>query len=100
MGVSTSGGSGRSLARLTAWASLLTVLAGTGFYLYGPPVTPALRAGAEVECNRLTGGSYRGYDLSWVVSARPHWACADRSMRGDAPRNLGWWVDPDLWGLR
>ena len=98
MGVSTTGASGRSLARLATAASVLTLLGGLGFYAYGPPVTPAFRAGAVAECNRLTGGSYRSYQLDWVLSVRPHWACTDRTTPREPPADMGWWVEPRLWG--
>lgn len=96
MGVSATGARGWSLGRLATTLTTLAVVGGAGFYLYGPPVTPALNGAAASECNEVAGGSYRHYRLSWVVSARPHWLCADSREPGEPPVDLGWWVAPEL----
>jgi hypothetical protein len=96
MGVSVTGASGRSLARLGTAAAVLGVLGAAGFYVYGPPVTPAMHGAAVTQCNQLTGGNYRSYHLEWVVEVRPHWLCGNRSAPSEPPVNLGWWVTPTL----
>lgn len=96
MGVSVIGASGRSLARIRTAAISLGLLGGALFYLYGPPVTPALHGAAATECNDLTGGNYRSYHLEWVVGSRPHWLCGNRAEPAERPVDLGWWVTPSL----
>lgn len=94
MGVSATGASGRSIARMRTGAVVLGVLAGAGLYLYGPVVAPALHAAAAAECNEVVGGNYRSYRLDWVVDVRPHWLCSNRFRPGDDPVDMGWWVAP------
>ena len=96
MGVSVTGASGRSLARMRTAATAVAILGGAAFYLYGPTMTPALHGAAVTECNDLTGGNYRSYRLEWVVDARPHWLCGNRAAPAEKPANLGWWVTPNL----
>lgn len=97
MGVSVVGASGRSLTKMGTAAAALTILGGAGFYLYGPPVTPALHGAAMSECNELIGGNYRNYQLTWVVDTRRHWLCSDRFKPAADPVDMGWWVTPGLW---
>jgi hypothetical protein len=96
MGVSVTGASGNSVARLTTLFSVLGVLGTVGFYLYGPAVTPALHGAAMAECNELVGGNYRSYHLEWVVDTRPHWLCSNRFKPAQDPIEMGWWVTPGL----
>jgi hypothetical protein len=78
-------------------AVALAVFGGAGFYLYGPPVTPALQGAAMSECNELIGGNYRSYQLEWVVASRPHWLCSNRFKPAEDAVDMGWWVTPGLW---
>ena len=94
MGISATGAPAISMARLRTLLATVAVVGATAFYLYGPVVTPAFRAAATTECNEMTGGSYRSFDLDWVLGIRPHWSCRDRSEPADAPVDLGWWVTP------
>lgn len=96
MGVSATGASGRSLARLVTAGVVLGLLGAVAYYLYGPPVTPAMHSAAVSECNALTGGSYRHYRLRWVVSSTPHWLCADSRSPATPAVDLGWWVTPSF----
>ena len=94
MGVSATGTSSFTLARLGRASAVLGLMAAAGFYLYGPAVTPAMSAGAAAECNELAGGNYRSYRLSWVTGVRPHWLCGDASAPEAGATDLGWWVSP------
>lgn len=94
MGVSVTGASGRSLARMRTAGLTLGLLGGAAFYLYGPPVTPALHGAAAAECNDLAGGNYRSYRLEWVTGTPSHWQCFDRSEPAQKPVDMGWWVTP------
>ena len=94
MGVSVTGATGNSVARLTTLFTVLGVLGGVGFYVYGPAVTPALHGAALSECNERIGGNYRSYHLEWVVETRPHWLCSNRYKPAQDPIDLGWWVTP------
>lgn len=96
MGVSVTGASGRSLARMRTTAVVLGVLGGSAFYLYGPAVTPALHGSAVTKCNEMTGGNYRSYQLEWVVATQPHWLCGNRSDPAEPAVDMGWWVAPSL----
>lgn len=96
MGVKLTGDTGNSVARLTTLFTVLGVLGTLGFYFYGPTVTPALHGAASAECNRLAGGNYRSYHLSWDVGTRPHWLCGDRSEPAKDPVDMGWWVTPSF----
>ena len=96
MGVSVTGASGRSLARMRTAGLTLGLLGGAAFYLYGPPVTPALHGAAAAECNDLAGGNYRSYRLDWVVGTRPHWLCGNASRPREEPVDMGWMVLPDF----
>ena len=67
-------------------------------FLYGPAVTPRMRAAAHDRCNALTGDTYRDYRLVWETTSyhslnRPHWMCFDLANPERKPINLGWWVD-------
>jgi hypothetical protein len=94
MVVSLTGAPSLSVGRIRTLSAVVGTVAGLGFYLYGPTVTPIMQAAAVSECNEMTGGSFRGYALDWVVSTRPHWSCQDRSDPTSEPVNLGWWVTP------
>lgn len=94
MGVSVTGASGRSLARMRTAGLTLGLLGGAAFYLYGPPVTPALHGAAAAECNDLAGGNYRSYRLEWVTGTPSHWQCFDRAEPAEKPVDMGWWVTP------
>ena len=94
MGVSVTGASGRSLARMRTAGLTLGLLGGAAFYLYGPPVTPALHGAAAAECNDLAGGNYRSYRLEWVTGTPSHLQCFDRSEPAQKPVDMGWWVTP------
>jgi len=94
MGVSVTGASGRSLAKMRSAGLALGLLGGAAFYLYGPPVTPALHGAAAAECNDLAGGNYRSYRLEWVTGMPSRWQCFDRSERAQKPVDMGWWVTP------
>lgn len=83
-----------SVAKIRYVAIILGTLFGLAFYLYGPPVTPALQAAAVAGCNDLTGGNFRSYELHWVIGADPHWSCIDRSDPASGAVNMGWWVTP------
>ena len=91
MGVSLTGARmSMSSIRKTLLVSFLALVA--GFYLYGPPITPTMRADAASTCNRLTGGNFRSYAISWNISAAPHWSCWNLSDPAEPAVNLGWWV--------
>jgi hypothetical protein len=94
MGISATGAPAISMAKLRGALASVVILGGAAFYLYGPPVTPAFRGAAMTECNEMTGGSYRSFDLDWVVGLRPRWSCGDRSEPAAARTDMGWWVTP------
>jgi len=92
MAVSLTGSRGLSMAKVKTVSIVFGVAGALSFYLYGPAVTPMLYAAAATTCNEMTGGNFRSYQLDWVVAARPHWSCRDRSDPAKAPMNMGWWV--------
>jgi len=83
-----------SIASIRTILAAFAIVSGVGFYIYGPAVTPLMNASAAASCNEITGGSFRGYHLEWVVGSRPHWGCWDNRDPAAAPVNLGWWVTP------
>ena len=93
MGVSLTG-SRMSMARIRTVVAAVLAASGLAYYVYGPAVTPLMQAAATSSCNELTGGSFRGYHLQWVVDTRPHWSCWDRSDPAAPPVDMGWWVTP------
>jgi hypothetical protein len=93
MGVSVTG-SRMSMASIRTLVVTAVAASGLAYYAYGPAVTPVMQAAATSSCNELTGGSFRGYHLQWVVGSRPHWSCWDRRDPAEPPMNLGWWVTP------
>ncbi len=94
MAVSATGTRSLSMAKIKTVTVVAGALAGLGFYLYGPPLTPVMQASAVSKCNELTGGSFRSYDLAWVVGTNPHWVCANRFDPAQDPMDMGWWVTP------
>ena len=92
MGVSATGGSGRSVRSVTTVLLVILGMLIVGFYLYGPPAAPKMRAAAAEACNQYAGGDYRSYQLSWHVGATPHWVCRDSRDKDREPVDLGWWV--------
>jgi hypothetical protein len=87
---------GARMSMSTLRRSLVVVVAACvlGFYVYGPAVTPVMRAAAVSSCNELAGGSFRSHHLEWQVSVRPHWSCWDLRDPGEPPVDMGWWVSP------
>jgi hypothetical protein len=96
MAVSATGASGLSIRSMRALTGVVAGIAGVGFYLYGPAVTPALHAAAVAECNDITGGSYRHVRLDWVAGVTPYWQCSWSNDPGRAAVDMGWWVTPTL----
>lgn len=67
-------------------------------YLFGPPITPALRNAAIERCNAAQGGDYRSYQVEWLTLSffgshfPPHWECTNVNHPERAPINFGWWA--------
>ncbi len=92
MGVSVSGGTGRSMATLRTVFAVVGAASAVAFYFYGPLVTPLMHAAAVSSCNEHAGGDFRSYRLSWHVGTRPHWTCWDARDPVKPAVDLGWWV--------
>jgi hypothetical protein len=78
-------------------ATLLVFLAVFSFF-YGPPLAQKFSEAAHRECNRMTGSTYRTYELEWRTTTYdsinpPEWICHDRRDAEDTGTSLGWWVD-------
>src|SRR5680860_783484 len=80
------------IARLRLIAAALAAALLFGFYVYGPPITPAMQTAAAETCNEHAEGNFRSYRLEWEISVVPHWRCSDVSKPGEEPVNLGWWA--------
>jgi hypothetical protein len=94
MGISASGANGLSMSTIKTIFIVGALLVAAGFYLYGPPVTPSLRAAAVSACNEHAGGNFRSYRLHWQTGRSPHWSCWDAGNPERLPVNYGWWVNP------
>jgi hypothetical protein len=93
MPVSQTGSSvGFKLVRQVAAVVVVTFC--TLGYLYGPPVSPAMRNAAIAECNNHAEGNYRSFRLGWRVGVHPHWECGDASRPTQKSVSLGWWTNP------
>jgi hypothetical protein len=94
MGISATGSRGLSMTSIKSMFAVGAVVVGGAFYLYGPPVTPTLRAAAASACNEHSGGNFRSFRLHWDVGTKPAWTCWDASRPDRQAVSLGWWVDP------
>lgn len=100
MGVSVTG-QGIHVSAVRNALATASVILGLFYYLYGPPLTDAMRAGAHDRCNELTGSTYRDYSLKWETTTYsgisvPHWQCYEIGEPVRDSWNLGWWVDFDV----